>query len=123
MSQATSIDEYDGFFFSPYEDETTLGVNFRFFQHDEKTKGVEIHPPNILGKTWHVILFKSISEKKLSYDDSFEAILGDPEMYATNLSKCMLFGCIVKKTTQSETFVKDYIKNMHDIIDQVNEEE
>jgi hypothetical protein len=119
MSQSiTDINEYDGFFFTPFEnDDGDEGVTFKFFCHNKDSRGEEVIPENPLGKTWHVVLFNEKGQDEDDYDtDYFEAVLGSPEEYATNLSRHNIFGCIVKKTDKSKVFVDSYLESIRDAI-------
>lgn len=119
--QTIKPEEYDGFFFTPYFDKETeqSGVNFSFFTHDDDEKrGEKVLKDHPHGDMWHIILFRESKnfENLVDFDEHFEAILGDPETYATNLSKVNIFGCIIKKTTTSDSWVDDYLKKALSVI-------
>jgi len=60
---------------------------------------------NDIGDEYHIVLFKE-NEYQFTDLDHFEAILGDPLEYISNLIPVGFFGMIAKKTTTSHNFVE-----------------
>jgi hypothetical protein len=46
------------------------------------------------------------------FNDSFEAILGDPQNYVKNLTGTGLYGCVVRKTTKSGKWFEEYLTSV-----------
>ena len=59
-----------------------------------------------LGDLYHIILFKDNGETVHNYD-FFEAILGCPLEYMSNLLPSGWYGILAKKTTTSDEFIED----------------
>ena len=100
---------YDGFFFTPGSDDDELELSFFDFK-DENLKNAEPVDKTDIGHTYHIAFFKPDEEGYVEFDESFEAILGDPGKYIENLSGAGVYGCVVKKTTKSSKWFDDYLK-------------
>jgi hypothetical protein len=105
---------FDGFFFTPTEDDNELNLSF-FDLADEFSGGIPIGETKF-GSTYHIAFFKADDDGYPIFDESFEAIFGDPEIYVNGLIGSELFGCILKKTTKSGKWFQDYLtKTMEDV--------
>ena len=104
--------EYDGIYFLPYEDEEKeeegLVISYFDFEH-EMADGVPIEG-NDVGPKYHIAFFKVSEDGLPEFDDSFEAIIGDPGKYIQNLTGAGVYGCVVKKTDKSQKWFDDYLK-------------
>ena len=100
---------YDGFFFTPSNDDDELELSF-FDYKDEKLKNAEKVENTAVGDMYHIAFFKPDEEGFVQFDESFEAIFADPVIYVKNLSGTNLFGCILRKTTHSYKWFDNYLK-------------
>lgn len=66
---------------------------------------------NAIGDEYHIVLFKE-NEHEFTDLDHFEAILGDPLEYISNLIPVGFFGMIAKKTTTSQNFVQKVLDTL-----------
>lgn len=101
--------EYDGVYFLPGDDDTELNVSY--FTYDEADIGEKVQG-NSVGDFYHIAFFKSDDTGKPVYDETFDAILGDPSVYIRNLIGANLFGIIVRKTTNSKEWFEDYLNSV-----------
>ena len=103
--------EYDGIYFLPYqneeEDEEGLVISYFDFK-DEMADGTPIEG-NAVGPKYHIAFFKKDDEGNPAFDETFEAIIGDPGKYIENLSGAGVYGCVVKKTNKSQKWFDDYL--------------
>jgi len=100
--------EFDGFFFTPTEEEDQLKLSFFEFNNDEYSGGIPLDS-NSIGDTYHIAFFKPDENGIPVFDDSFEAIFADPVTYTNGLIGTDLFGCILRKTTKSAEWFNDYL--------------
>lgn len=103
--------KYDGFMTSP--DEEPGSTRFTFFGLDENVSQEDFVPgvpllSTSVGDMFHIILFKGDSFK---YDDSFEAILGNPVYYAKSLAP-NFYGMFVRKSEKSIEWYRDFHERM-----------
>ena len=69
------------------------------------------------GSTYHIAFFQRGKDGKPVFDESFEAILGDPAQYIKNLAGSEIYGCVVKKTTKSDKWFDNYLKRTNEQIE------
>jgi len=101
--------EYDGIYFLPYEDEKEEGLLISYFDFkNEMAEGTPIEG-NAVGPKYHIAFFKQDENGLPIFDESFEAILGDPGKYIQNLTGAGIYGCVVKKTEKSQKWFDDYL--------------
>lgn len=103
--------DYDGFYFLPCEDDDAF--DFSFFEFDGKlanAKKIESH--SSIGDIWHIAFFTKGENGEPVYNDSFEAILGNPEIYIQNLCGSGLYGCVLRKTDKSVKWFNDYLNKV-----------
>jgi hypothetical protein len=101
--------DFDGIYFLPGEEDGELILSFFDFKNEMANgEPIEISP---IGYTYHIAFFKKGQDGHPVFDDSFEAILGDPGLYVKNLAGAELFGCVIKKTTKSAKWFEDYLTN------------
>lgn len=101
--------EYDGFYFLPLEDDED-GINFVFFELKGENAGGEKIGGNAIGDEWHIAFFRKDENDEPAFDETFDAILGDPLAYVKTLVGANLYGCILRKTTKSGKWFDDYLK-------------
>jgi hypothetical protein len=102
--------QYDGIYFLPYEDEEQEGLLISYFDFKNEMAGGEPIETTPVGSKYHIAFFKADEEGNPTFDESFEAILGDPGKYIENLSGAGVYGCVVKKTTKSSKWFDNYLK-------------
>jgi len=103
--------EYDGFYFLPGDEDNELC--FSFFEFDGKLAGAKkVESHNAIGDVWHIAFFTKDEEGEPVFDDSFEAILGNPEVYIKNLCGTGLYGCVLRKTDESVKWFNDYLNKV-----------
>jgi len=100
---------FDGFWFLPCEEE---GLNLSFFTFKDEYGGGTPIGGNQMGDNYHLAFFKKNEKGMPEFDESFEAILGDPESYIKNLVGAGLYGCVVRKTTKTGKWFDDYLKSV-----------
>lgn len=101
--------EYDGMYFLPGDDDNELNVSYFNYEEDDIGEKVE---GNSVGDFYHIAFFRSDRTGRPIYDESFDAILGDPSVYIRNLIGANLFGIIVRKTTKSKEWFDDYLNSV-----------
>ena len=102
--------EYDGFYFLPNHED---GLTFHYFDFEgELANGKKYESKNEFGDLWQIALFTKNEEGYPVYNDSFEAIFGNPEMYVKNLCGAGLYGCIVRKTDKSVKWFEQYLNKV-----------
>ena len=99
--------KYDGFYFTPHGDEDD-GLKFSFFVLSDEQKGKPIGGNN-MGDMYHIVMFKKGDDGLPVYDETFDAILIDPEIYVENLVGTELYGCVLRKTDKSHKWLEDYL--------------
>jgi hypothetical protein len=112
-------EEHDGFIFVLEEDDV---LDVSPFTYKDNSEAIEMHE---LGFKYHVVIYKETFDGELVDPEKFEAIIGDPYHYASNLIKAGFFGTICKKTKTSLKVVNDmYDDLLSSIEDQyITEEE
>ncbi len=99
--------EYDGIYFLPGQEDNELILSY--FDFKQEMAGGEPIDGNSFGHMYHIAFFKRDEEGNPIFDDSFEAILGDPATYIKNLTGSGVYGCVVKKTEKSSKWFEDYL--------------
>jgi hypothetical protein len=120
---------YDGLYFSflrsddEEDEEQEINTVTYFKIASEKALSNVPKHKHTLGHTF-LLAFLHFDENGIPvFDESFEAILADPEVYIENLKGSGLFGCIVRKTPRAEVwFQKHYIDNAHEVIANVKKD-
>jgi hypothetical protein len=103
--------EYDGFYFLPGEDEDQMKITF--FEFDGKAAdSKKVNSNNTLGDLWHIAFFTQNDMGMPVFDDSFEAIFTNPEIYIKNLCGSGLYGCVLRKTDKSAKWFEDYLNKV-----------
>jgi hypothetical protein len=103
--------EYDGFYFLPGDDEDQMKLSF--FEFDGKlADSKKVESNNAIGDVWHIAFFTQNDAGMPVFDDSFEAILGNPEVYIKNLCGSGLYGCVLRKTDKSVKWFNDYLNKV-----------
>lgn len=103
--------EYDGFYFLPGEEDNEM--RFSFFEFDGKlANSKKVDSQNALGDLWHIAFFTKNDEGMPVFNDSFEAILANPEVYIKNLCGTGLYGCVLRKTDKSVKWFEDYLNRV-----------
>jgi hypothetical protein len=100
--------EYDGFYFLPDEGDDDLQIAYFNFK-DEFANGTPIEQSSI-GYKYHIAFFRRDDEGNPVFDDTFEAIFGDPVIYIKNLVGAGLYGCVLKKTEKSQEWFDEYLE-------------
>lgn len=101
--------EYDGIYFLPLESKDEEGLVISYFDFKNEMANAEPIEGNSLGPKYHIAFFKKGADGTPEFDDSFEAILGDPGKYILNLTGAGVYGCVVKKTTKSTEWFDNYL--------------
>jgi hypothetical protein len=103
--------EYDGIWFLPLEDDSNaLHMQYFSFRDEFKNSAKVDSSPN--GDTYYISFFRRLENNEPEFDDAFEAVFADPEVYIKNLVGAKLYGCIVRKTEESGKWFEDYLKNV-----------
>lgn len=109
---------YDGFYFTPAEEENDLNITFFDFK-----PGVDKGNPicnTSIGDCWHVAFFRQGENGLPYFDDAFEAIFADPTVYIRNLIGANVYGCMVRKTEKSQKWFDDYLNNAKEHVKMLN---
>jgi hypothetical protein len=103
--------EYDGIYFLPYENEkeNEEGLLISYFDFRNEMANGEPIEGSPQGPKYHIAFFKRGPDGSPEFDESFEAILGDPGKYIQNLSGAGVYGCVVKKTNKSQKWFDEYL--------------
>ena len=102
--------DFDGFYILPHKDDDGLRLSFFDFNDDfEKGKRVD---GTSLGDMYHVVFLKQGEDGNPEFDDHFEAIFADPEVYVKGLLGANVYGCMVRKTENSWKWVEEYLKRL-----------
>jgi len=99
---------FDGFFFTPGAEDGELELSF-FDYNEESLKNAEKVENTAYGEKYHIAFFKPNAKGFVEFDETFEAIFADPVTYVQNLNGTELFGCILRKTTQSDRWFNNYL--------------
>lgn len=98
--------EYDGIIFFEKNTNAFMG----FFNHlDTHEKGEKLESTS-MGDMWHIMFYKKNKEERVSFEESFDAILIDPEIYIENLMKIDSnnMGFVLRKTKNSSEWLKTF---------------
>ena len=102
--------DFDGFYILPHKQDDGLRLSFFDFNDDfEKGKRVD---GTSLGDMYHVVFLKQGEDGNPEFDDHFEAIFADPEVYVKGLLGANVYGCMVRKTENSWKWVEEYLKRL-----------
>ena len=101
-------ENYDGFYFLPGKDDDEMAISFFEFG-EELGNQKKVDSKNEVGDLWHIALFTQGEKGEPVFNDSFEAIFSDPEIYAQNLSSIGIYGCVLRKTDKSVKWFNDYL--------------
>lgn len=97
--------DYDGFYFLPV-DEGSISVSyFKLLEANSIGKPIET---TSIGDKYYVAFFKRVGDSPV-FDDSFEAIFADPEVYVQNFLGTDIAGCILRKTEKSANWWNQYL--------------
>lgn len=99
--------EYDGFYFLPGEEDDDL--NLAFFKFNEDTDYGKPIESSHMGDKFHIAFFKQDEYGFPFFDEQFEAIFADPEVYIKNFTGSRMYGCMLRKTEKSDIWWKEYI--------------
>lgn len=99
--------DYDGIYFLPDESETDLQL--AYFKFKDEFADQEPIEFSDVGYKYHIAFFKRDEYGNPIFDDTFEAILGDPSVYLKNLTGAGVYGCILKKTAKSQEWFDEYL--------------
>ncbi len=105
---------YDGFYFLPGDKTCDYIINFFTFDEDDGdlANSKKIESNNSIGDIWHIALFTKDKKNEPVFNDSFEAILADPKIYAENLCSIGIYGCVLRKTDKSVNWFNDYLNKV-----------
>jgi len=102
--------DFDGFYILPHKQDDGLRLSFFDF-NDDFEKGKKIDHTS-LGDMYHVVFLKQGEDGNPEFDDHFEAIFADPEVYVKGLLGANVYGCMVRKTENSWKWVEEYLKRL-----------
>jgi len=102
------MNEYDGFYFLPGEDEHELSLAYFKVKEDEPF-GNPVEN-SAIGDKYHVAFFKRGDDGHPEFEDDFEAIFADPSVYIRNLIGMHIYGCIIRKTECSQEWWQEYLE-------------
>lgn len=107
MSILTDVKNYDGLYFIPVEN----GIEIAYFTLVAPFANGRAKESTDIGDKFYLAFFKPNEKGEVVFDEHFEAILGDPTGYVNNLMGSNLSGCIVRKTTRSGKWFREYLKD------------
>lgn len=99
--------DYDGFYLLPDEENDLQITYFLFKDEFANSKPIE---SSTIGDKYHIAFFRRDENGQPLFEESFEAILGDPAVYAKNLVGAGIYGCILRKTEKSSEWFEEYLK-------------
>jgi hypothetical protein len=103
-----STQEFDGFYFLP-GDEDDDDLNLAYFRfHDDQKTGLPIESTP-LGDKYHIAFFRRDANGDPMFDEEFEAIFADPSTYIKGLLGARLYGCVLRKTENSDKWWNEYL--------------
>jgi hypothetical protein len=102
--------DFDGFYILPHKQDDGLRLSYFDF-NDDFEKGKKIDHTS-LGDMYHVVFLKQGEDGNPEFDDHFEAIFADPEVYVKGLLGANVYGCMVRKTENSWKWVEEYLKKL-----------
>jgi hypothetical protein len=94
----------------PHKQDDGLRLSYFDF-NDDFEKGKKIDHTS-LGDMYHVVFLKQGEDGNPEFDDHFEAIFADPEVYVKGLLGANVYGCMVRKTENSWKWVEEYLKRL-----------
>jgi hypothetical protein len=98
-------EEFDGIYFLPADEEKELELHYFHLKGEYESAVPE-------GKDlYHIAFFDRGADGMPRFDGSFEAVLGDPSAYVTNLVGAETYGCILRKTNKSGKWWDHYLKS------------
>lgn len=103
-----SKDEYDGFYFLPGDEEGDLNIAYFKFKADGDFAGEPVKESSI-GSTYHIAFFTRDENGDPVFDENFEAVFADPNVYIEQLVGSNLYGCVLRKTEKSEKWWDEYL--------------
>ncbi len=103
--------EYDGIWFLPSGNNGN-DLMIQYFSFNDEFKNSAKVDSSSVGDTYYISFFRRLENNEPEFDDAFEAIFADPEVYIKNLVGAKLYGCIVRKTEESGKWFEDYLKNI-----------
>jgi hypothetical protein len=109
QSENKASNEYDGIYFMPGEEGGELILSY--FDFNKEMAGGTPIDGNNSGHMYHIAFFNHDEEGQPVYDESFEAILGDPVTYVKNLAGTGIYGFLVRKTEKSGKWFEKYLKS------------
>lgn len=98
---------WDGFYWTPGDNDNEINLSF-WTLLDEYSDGNPIEGSKI-GDMYHVALFKKSEDGSPAFDDTFEAIFADPQVWVKGLIGTEIYGCICRKTDKSQKWFDDYL--------------
>ena len=99
--------DYDGLYFLPGEEEGDLTLAFfKFNGETDYGKPVE---SSHMGDKFHIAFFRRDENGHPVFDEQFEAIFVDPATYVKNFVDSDLYGCILRKTENSQKWWEEYL--------------
>ena len=101
------MENYDGFYFLPGDDEYEL--NLAFFKFKEGDFDGQPVDSSALGDMYHIAFFRRDANGDPMFDEEFEAIFADPSVYVKGLVGSELYGCVLRKTDKSTTWWREYL--------------
>lgn len=102
-------ENYDAYFFLPTEENGEEGIHLQGSEY--KDPGDQLGA-NSIGNCYHIILFRQGDEGQTTDLDKFDAILGAPLEYISEMMVNDWFGIICRKTTTSSKFVEEAFDNL-----------
>lgn len=115
---------YDGVFFFPAVNEEGDDVMaFNFWSFNGKYANKKSIEDTEVGNKFFVVFFKQDEEDGFVIDDTFEAIFADPKVYLEGLVGSNLFGVLCRKTSNSHTWLKKYVKETMEKLKVVSEKD
>lgn len=100
--------DYDGFYFLPGENEYEM--KFTYFEVTDKENHGEPIKGNSVGDIFHIAFFGEDENGLPMFKQEFEAVIGDPGGYIKNLIGHKMYGCMLRKTDNSEKWWSDYMQ-------------
>ena len=102
------MSEFDGFFFTPVDNDNQIDLSF--FRIKSREIGQPIESTK-MGDMFHVAFFRQGETGHPEFDDEFEAIFADPKTYVKNLIGSQIYGTFLRKTEHSGKFWRDYLND------------
>jgi hypothetical protein len=109
-----SVRDYDGFFFTRYQDENSDGIKYDFFKFKDEFSGGIKQDGNDIGDMYHILFIETNDDGETLSMDNFDAIFVDPIKYTENLHGMDVIGCIVRKTDKSQKWFEDHLTTVRE---------